>query len=250
MAAFDELLAETIRAPGLLGAGGSLDEERKLFDNENPLPDDTMLLGAATISDRAMELIVTFEVTSEATYSKLYRRPVWPRGKSGVTIGIGYDIGYVTQDVLGRDWTEGIGEAAVATLAPACGCTGDAAKRILPQVTTVDVPFAPANAVFRKTVIPRTIARTVSAVPGADNLSPDCLGALVSLVYNRGASFSLDGDRYREMRAIKADVQANQLADIPKQIRAMKRLWEGNPDMAGLLRRRELEALLFEQGLA
>jgi GH24 family phage-related lysozyme (muramidase) len=29
----------------------------------------------------------------------------------------------------------------------------------------------------------------------------------------------------------------------------MKRLWENDPKMAGLVRRRELEALLFEQGL-
>ncbi|SDD73022.1 hypothetical protein SAMN05216345_11489 [Cupriavidus sp. YR651] len=251
MTAFDELLAETIRTPGLLAPDVSLDEERKLFENDNPSPETPLLLGTATVSDRAMDMIIAFEISSEATYNKLYRHPVWPKGKSGVTIGIGYDIGYVTADVLARDWNDGIGAAAVAALTPCCGKTGDTANQMLAQVKSVDVPFAPADAVFKKTVIPRFVARTLAALPpGAENLSPDCLGALVSLAYNRGASFNADGDRYKEMRAIRDDIAQQQLADIPAQIRAMKRLWAGNPDMAGLLRRRDLEALLFEQGLA
>lgn len=251
MPSFDELLAETIRTPGLLAAPDmSLDEERKLFESENPSPETSLLLGTATVSTRAMDMIVAFEVSSEAAYNRLYRHPVWPRGKSGVTIGIGYDIGYVTAAVLATDWTEAIGAPFVGTLTPACGKTGEAANQCLPQVKSVDVPFAAADVVFKKTVIPRFIGRTLAALPpAAENLTPDCLGALVSLAYNRGASFNAVGDRYREMRAIRDDIQAGRLADIPAQIRAMKRLWAGNPDMAGLLRRRDLEALLFEQGL-
>jgi GH24 family phage-related lysozyme (muramidase) len=52
------------------------------------------------------------------------------------------------------------------------------------------------------------------------------------------------------MRAIAADVASGNLADIPQQFRSMKRLWENQPNMAGLVRRRELEALLFEEGLS
>lgn len=252
MSAFDELLAETISTPGLLDASDtSPDEERKLFEQENPPPESAMLLGTATVSTRAMDMIVAFEVSSEAAYNRLYRHPVWPHGKSGVTIGIGYDIGYVTADVLATDWTEAIGGPSVGTLKPACGKTGDAASQILPQVKSVDVPFTAADAVFKKTVMPRFIGRTLAALPpAAENLTPDCLGALVSLAYNRGASFNAAGDRYQEMRAIRDAVQAGRLADIPAQIRGMKRLWAGKPEMAGLLRRRDLEALLFEQGLA
>jgi hypothetical protein len=52
------------------------------------------------------------------------------------------------------------------------------------------------------------------------------------------------------MRAIAKHMAEQRFAAIPDEIRAMKRLWAGNPDMAGLLKRRELEAALFEQGLA
>jgi len=250
MNAFDELLSETIRTPGLLAVDASPDEERKLFEREHvpPLP---MLLDIAPVSSRAVDMIVAFEVSSEAAYDRLYVHPVWPKGNSGVTIGIGYDIGYVNADGLAKDWTTGIGASAVATLAGACGKTGAAASQILPQMRAVTVPFAVASSVFSQTDVPRYTARTLAALPSsAASLSPDCLGALVSLVYNRGASFGAAGDRYREMRAIRDDIQQQNLKDIPAQLRSMKRLWAGDPNMAGLVRRRELEAVLFEQGLA
>jgi len=75
-----------------------------------------------------------------------------------------------------------------------------------------------------------------------------CLGALVSLVYNRGTSTDpagLPGAR-KEMRDIRDAVAAGRFTDIPAALRAMKRLWpEGN----GLRDRREREAKLFEEGL-
>jgi GH24 family phage-related lysozyme (muramidase) len=81
-------------------------------------------------------------------------------------------------------------------------------------------------------------------------LSADSLGALVSLVYNRGASFFDTGNRYREMYAIRQRMEAKEFAKIPAEFRAMKRLWSGKRNMAGLVRRRELEAVLFEAGVA
>ncbi|MEJ0002975.1 MAG: hypothetical protein WDN30_04400 [Pararobbsia sp.] len=247
---FDQLLLDTIRTPELLAAP-EIDEERKQFEADHPQAPAIRLLGPVTpISDRAIQLIIAFEVTSEGVYERLYRRPTWPKGNSGVTIGIGYDLGYVKAPQVDRDWTPSLGAPAVDILSEQCGLTGEAAHQALQRVTGIDVPFSAANTVFRQTSAPRYTAETAGALPGAEALSPDCLGALVSLVYNRGASFSANGDRYAEMRAIKADVSQKHFADIPVQLRAMKRLWAGNPDMAGLVRRRELEALLFEQGLA
>jgi GH24 family phage-related lysozyme (muramidase) len=246
---FDQLLLETINTPGLLGVP-DIDDERKQFEADHPQAPQRLLGPVPTISDRAIQLIITFEITSEALYEKLYRRPTWPAGKSGVTIGIGYDLGYVQSAQVGRDWTASLGAPAVRTLSLVCGLTGEAAHQALQKVTAVDVPFAAASAVFEQTSVPRTTAETAGALPGSDALSPECLGALVSLVYNRGPSFSADGDRYTEMRAIKADVMQKNFTDIPAQLRSMKRLWEGDPNAVGLLRRRELEALLFEQGLS
>jgi hypothetical protein len=74
-------------------------------------------------------------------------------------------------------------------------------------------------------------------------------GALVSLVYNRGPAFNNTDARHTEMRAIRDDVASAQLDDVPHQLRLMKRLWANDSNMAGLVARRESEAVLFEEGL-
>src|SRR5262249_44705866 len=103
-----------------------------------------------------------------------------------------------------------------------------------------------AISVHRNKVIPKWISVVEASLSNTNLLSADRLGALVSLTYNRGASFSSSGDRYREMRAIKADMQAKAFSEVPTQIRSMERLW---PTVAGLRIRREREAQLFEAGL-
>jgi GH24 family phage-related lysozyme (muramidase) len=74
------------------------------------------------------------------------------------------------------------------------------------------------------------------------------MGALVSLVFNRGASLGPD-DKRKEMRNIAAHMQARNFDAIPAEIRAMKRIWEGKPKLRGLLVRRDKEAAFFEEGL-
>lgn len=106
---------------------------------------------------------------------------------------------------------------------------------------------AAAISVHANRVIPRWVALVEKSLPNIGDIGPDCLGALVSLTYNRGASFSKPGDRYREMRDIKDHMTAREFAQIPDDIRSMKRLW---PDVPGLQNRREREAQLFENGLA
>jgi GH24 family phage-related lysozyme (muramidase) len=76
------------------------------------------------------------------------------------------------------------------------------------------------------------------------DLPGDCAAALVSLVFNRGAS--LTGERRTEMARIQELLRAGDVAKIPAQLRAMTRLW---PTVKGLRRRREEEAALFESGL-
>ncbi|MBN3762515.1 hypothetical protein [Burkholderia sp. Ac-20365] len=249
MSAFDTLLAQTISSAELV-SDTDLNEERKEYDDANPTVLPVRRAALPPISDKAIELIITFEVTSEATYNRLYVHPVWPQGQSGCTIGLGYDLGYVNAQRMSADWSAAqLAPADVALLQGVCGLKGAAAQQALPRVKSASVPFAGANMVFRQVTLQRTIAQTIAALPKADQLKPDCLGALVSLVYNRGPSFGAQGDRYTEMRAIAADVANGNLADIPTQFRSMKRLWANQPNLQGLVRRRELEALLFEEGL-
>lgn len=206
------------------------------------------------ISRAAINLIVAEEVSSQAVYTKKYRRPEWPGHQSGVTIGIGYDIGYATPSRLRADWSGHIPESMIAALLPVCGVRGPSAKALTARLRPkVDVPWEAAMAVFENVDVPRWVATVRKALPNTEQLSPDCLGALVSLAYNRGASFSNRRkpddaiDRYREMRAIKAHMVASNFEDIPAEFRAMKRIW---PTSAGLRGRRDREAALFQKGLA
>jgi len=202
------------------------------------------------ISDSAIELIITFKVSSREVYESKYRHPIWPQGRSGITVGIGYDVGYVTRLALARDWNAKLAPADLAGLAQACGVTGSSAGALLPRLAHIDIPYVDAHAVFTGVSIAGYTQLTVASLANTDALHPDCLGALVSLVYNRGASFEREGERYREMRAIRAAMEAQTFSQIPAQIRGMKRIWADEAHSAGLLKRRELEALLFEHGLA
>jgi GH24 family phage-related lysozyme (muramidase) len=199
------------------------------------------------ISDAARNLIVASEISSEAAYRKRYCRPEWPQGASGVTIGIGYDCGYTTADKLRQDW-QPLPGAMVQALGRTVGVKGASAGPLARQLReSINVPWENALAVFDNRDVPRWVAIVRKALPNTELLSPDCLGALVSLAYNRGASFSKAGDRYREMRAIKAHMANKDFAKIPAEFRSMKRLW---PSLRGLQIRRDQEADLFQRGLA
>jgi hypothetical protein len=222
-----------LETDGLLGRGGDLQP-----------------MGAVpAISEKAIGMIVGFEVGSQAAYERLYRHPVWPGGASGVTVGIGYDLGYVSRPSLDSDWGRWLARANIELLGQACGVKGKAAQDWLPRLAAIGIPFASAIAVFRGVTLVQMAALTTAALPNAARLSPDSFGALVSLVYNRGASFRLPGGRYLEMRQIRDDIAAGDFARVPSRILGMKRIWQDEPDMRGLLRRRDLEAALFEEGL-
>lgn len=200
-----------------------------------------------TISDDAFDLIVEFEVSSQALYTRKYRGPIWPGGASGVTIGIGYDVGYTTPTLLESDFGGVVPDSTIAALKPAIGVSGDAARRIAASLAgSVDVPWEAAIKVHRDKIIPRWIGLVERSLPNTDTLSADSLGALVSLTYNRGASFTKAGGRFSEMRAIKEHMRSRSFSRIPTDIRSMKRIW---PTVAGLQKRREREAILFERGL-
>lgn len=198
-------------------------------------------------SKAAIDLIVAEEVSSQATYQAKYQHPEWPGGASGVTIGIGYDCGYSTPDVIAADWGDKLPAAMVKCLEDVAGIHGSPAASYAHMLRgVVTVPWDAAMAVFIGRDMPKWEQIVAHALPNTDKLAPDSFGALVSLAYNRGASFSLAGDRYMEMRGIKLLMGAQQFDRIPDELRSMKRLW---PNVQGLRLRRDHEAALFEKGL-
>ncbi|MBI3435686.1 MAG: hypothetical protein HY056_11520 [Proteobacteria bacterium] len=221
--------------------------EARLARSALETPPPPLPPSSTEISQRAFDMIVFFEVTSEALYTQKYRMPIWPKGASGVTIGIGYDVGYANRVQLRDDWAQSIPDAMIRALEAAIGVTGEAARPLAAALgASVDVPWQAASAVHRRRVIPRWVSLVERSLGNTARIGADCLGALVSLTYNRGASFTKDGDRYREMRAIREHMAAKEFARIPGELRAMRRLW---PEVPGLQARRNQEAKLFEDGL-
>lgn len=192
------------------------------------------------ISDAALQLILDYEVGGgEAYYNRFLARPTWPGGESGVTIGVGFDLGY---EPTMAPWRGVLPAQAIASLSQVMGLRGSGARRAVEAGTAGDVtiPWDAALQVFMAYTLPSEIAKTLLVYPGAERLGGDVLGALVSLVYNRGASLS--GSTRREMAAIVDLVRRGDVSGIAQEILKMKRLW---PDVRGLLMRRDAEAALI-----
>ena len=203
---------------------------------------------ATSISQKAIDLIVDFEVTGKSYYERNYRKPEWPEGASGITIGIGYDLGYCSKNKIIGDWQGKVDESMLEDMLKYSGITGTRAKAVLSQARKeIDIPWDVAMEVFMERDVPEWTEKVINILPNTDQLSEDSLGALVSLAYNRGPSFNLEGSRYAEMRAIIKHMANEEFDENPDDIRAMKRLW---PNVSGLKRRRDAEADLFEEGLA
>ena len=167
---------------------------------------------------------------------------------SGVTIGVGYDLRYASEQEFVSVWKGLLPDAAIDQLKPAVHLAHDEAIKLLPSLQNIEISFAVATAAYGRQV-KTTYERTAEVFEHIDELHPDSYSALVSLVYNRGTSMK-DVDSRTEMRKIRDHMAARRFDLIPDEIRAMSRLWKADPGAGGLVRRRELEAELFETGLA
>ena len=221
-----------------------------IVDKICPLPAETpkpveSAEQAVALSPRALKLILDYEVGGgEGYYNAALKNRCYPGGQSGVTIGIGYDLGYNTAAQFQADWGSFIKEGDYNRLVSHIGKKQFSAKAAIPSVKDIVIPWDAALAVFKKNTVPRFIKETLRAFPGANKLHSDAFGALVSLVFNRGGSLS--GSSRVEMlnisKAIKGEIQtANIYGYIADQIISMKRLWVGK-GLDGLLRRRNEEA--------
>lgn len=199
------------------------------------------------ISPEADQLIINEETGGQAYYEKTERHPTWPGGMSGVTIGNGYDLGYSTKANIAADWGPFLTANAIAALQSVSGIHGSPASSHAHELHWIDVPWDAAMAVFHERDLPKWVDIVRRVLPNCGKLNGDCLGAIVSLAFNRGPSFDQSGARYTEMRNIKQHMGMMQFDKIPADFRSMKRLWPVGGD---LWRRREHEAVLFEKGLA
>lgn len=199
-----------------------------------------------------IHIIIQDEIGAEFPNDKRYynakcAKPSYPGGESGVTIGIGYDLGYNTKDTIKKDWEPYVNGNALAYFLECAGIKGLAAKKkIDARARNIVIPYEIAMQVFLNSSLPRFKAQTKRIYPNLDNLNEITQSVLIGVVYNRGAS--LEGDRRKEMKEL---VEATNKADylkIAELIDQMKRLWIGT-NVSGLVARRENESNLIKASL-
>ncbi|WP_304344598.1 hypothetical protein [Chryseobacterium koreense] len=226
---------------GIFGVNTTTKIEMFLTERLPAIPSGARMI----VSKKSLELVIESEISSRASYNSKYKFPIWPQGNSGITIGIGYDLGYVSKPQFEKDWKNSISNDNLTKLKAVIGLKGDAAKNALnASLKKIEIPYDNAIAVFYVSSVPDYARETANVYPGVELLPPDAQGALLSLVYNRGGS--LVGDTRIEMKNIAALVKSKNLSGIANEIRKMKRLWQDKPSMRGLLLRREREAILVE----
>ncbi len=226
-----------IKPDGIIGPDTLTGIENRLFNKVIDVSSAYSLI----ISRTGMRELIGHEVVSKNYYSRLLKKPVWPGGSSGVTIGIGYDLGYNRAAQIQKDWGGKIPDAALEKLKRVSGLKANKAKLAIKRLKSVEITFDHASQVFSESTLPRYAKSTLKAYPGIEVLYHDAQAALLSLVYNRGTSMS--GSRRKEMAAIKPLVLQQDYVGIAQEIRNMKRLWEGK-GLDGLLKRRDAEAEL------
>lgn len=196
---------------------------------------------------KGVTFIAREEVGSRAYYDSHCARPDYPGGASGVTIGVGYDLGY--QGAFAADWAGVLLPDQIRRLQGCLRLTGSAARMAIDAVSDIVIPWRSAWAVFLRRSMPDHVSLTRATFPSPEPPPPLCLGVLVSLVYNRGPAMEDSpehpGNR-REMREIRDAMARGDLAAVPAALRRMRRLWPAGSD---LFDRREHEAALFEEGL-
>ena len=205
------------------------------------------------LSKKSLDLILEFEVGGGANYyNKFLKNPAWPEGQSGVTIGVGYDLGYVNKTEFSEDWKD-LPKETFDRLYKVVGIKGYNAKNLIRGLRDIVIPWDLALKVFNNKTVTKFYNLTRQTFPNFDNLPEDAKGGLVSLVFNRGNA--LEGDRRREMKLIRdgmklvSNYDQKALTFIANQIRNMKRIWIGGSIEKGMSRRRDAEAKLIEQSL-
>jgi hypothetical protein len=191
------------------------------------------------IGTRAESLIINFEGIDVPWQ--------WPGGSSGITIPVGYDMGY---EPFSHDWSGLLDSKDFNRLKAVAGLKGRKAEAVAHTLRGIHIPKEAYLKVFNSITLPRYEALTIQTFPGCERLHPDAFGALVSLIFNRGADLhDVPGRKPRgEMRSIyqvlrQADGRitpavVNRIADL---VEAQARYWTDDKNSDGDLHDRRID---------
>jgi hypothetical protein len=196
-------------------------------------------------SPKALSLILEYEVGGgKSYYDKFLAKPTWPGGASGFTVGIGVDCGYYSPSELEKMFSF-LPKKQLEIVKNASGKKGQAGKEYTRQHKNsgIVIPWEKAVEIFDNIIWAKFSRLAERAFPGLSDLCDDAYGAIISLVFNRGTA--MQGDSRLEMRNIRDLVPKKNYKGIAKELRKMKRIWQGK-GLDGLIERRESEARLVE----
>jgi GH24 family phage-related lysozyme (muramidase) len=196
-------------------------------------------------SPNTLKLLFDYEVGGgKSYYDKFLSKFTWPGGASGPTIGIGVDCGYYTKEELAKIF-HFLKNDQIKLIQGATGKTGSTGKEYTKTLREagIIVSWDQAKEIFESLTWPKFAKLTEKAFPEVEKLCDNAYGALVSLVFNRGSA--MQGNSRLEMRNIRNLVPKKDYKGIAKELRKMKRIWQGK-GLDGLLERREAEAKLVE----
>lgn len=185
--------------------------------------------------------VINWETGGETYFNKKLRFPVVPGGASGVTILIGTDLGYLNEKEFNTYFAKYFTDEQNKRLRKVIGLTRSSAKNALSSVENIECKWEDGKEAFVAWTLPKFYNLAKNLWPGLDQLCESAQVALTSIVFNRGNS--LRGRTRSEMRNIIPLVKAKDYERIAKEIKRMKRLWEGK-NLDGLLIRRDGEAKL------
>lgn len=197
-------------------------------------------LGTMIISKESLESILKWE--------KYESQPYVPSkggdGRSGVTLGYGYDLGQQSTEQIKRDLALYYTPNQIQRLLQAQGKKGVSAQALVSGLS--DITISKDKAYDMVMIVKKRYAEdTLKIYSDILKYHPHCQGAILSLVYNR--YIGLKGNRRKEMREIQEDLKKRG-TNVPISLRSMKRLWTTKQNR-GLQARREDEAKIFEKGL-
>ena len=145
--------------------------------------------------------VIEFETGGRNYYEKFLKRFTWPKAQSGITMGIGADLGYMSLNEFENYFSCYFTTDENTLIKSVIGLKGEVAKTALPKVKNIELSWINASEAFVKWTLPKFWKMTNDLYPGLDQLKEKAQIALVSLVFNRGASIS--GPSRSEMKNIK-----------------------------------------------
>lgn len=189
--------------------------------------------------------------------------PHWPDSKSGLTIGMGYDLNHQNDQLLKKEWGKVLSPQDLAKLSdytPTINAKGKQipkakkpSKAALVATKDVVIKYDDAVKVYEDKVLPRYQAMANDAFPGFASLDPYTQGALLSMVYNRGPAYSTKKGskkaralRKKHFMEIREAVFKHDTKAIEAVLRAMKSEHTNRATKKGLHRRRDAEADLIK----